>query len=108
MRRKMLVAGIAALALAGGGIGVGVAASGGDDGDTQATGPGADRARAAALAHVPGGTATAVERDSEDGATWEVEVRRPDGASVDVRLDDRFAVVAVEADGEDRDGERED
>jgi hypothetical protein len=103
MRSRRLVAGIATLVLAGGGIGVGVAASGGDDPDTQATGPGADRARAAALAHIPGGTATGVERDAEDGATWEVEVRRPDGASVDVRLDDRFAVVAVDADREDAD-----
>ena len=57
-----------------------------------------DRARAAALAAVPGGTATAVERDEEDGATWEVEVRRPDGISIDVRLDEQFQVVVSEAD----------
>ena len=41
-----------------------------------------------------------VERDSEDGATWEVEVRKPDGSSVDVRLDASYRLVKVEADSE--------
>ena len=102
-RRTALVAAVATLALAGGGIGVGIAASGGDDGDRRATGPGAERARAAALAHLPGGTATAVERETEGGAAWEVEVRRPDGTTVDVLLDDRLTVLATEDDVEDAD-----
>jgi hypothetical protein len=42
-----------------------------------------------------------VERDSEDGATWEVEVTRADGRTVDVRLDGDYRLVVVEADGED-------
>jgi uncharacterized membrane protein YkoI len=100
--RKLLVIGgaVAALAAAGGGTAVAVSGDGGDDGDRQVTGSGADRARAAALAITDGGTANSVERDSENGATWEVEVTRPDGSTVDVRLDEHFGLVVVESDSE--------
>jgi hypothetical protein len=59
---------------------------------------------AAALKLVPGGTVNAVERDGEKGATWEVEVRKPDGSTVDVRLDANLQKVAIDRDseGEDR------
>ena len=82
--------------------GVGVAVAGGESGDAkeQVSGPGADKARAAALAHHPG-TANSVERDSENGATWEVEITGTDGKTVDVRLDEHYRVVVVEGDGED-------
>ena len=76
------------------------AVGGDDDGDGGATGPAADRAKAAALDSIPGGTANAVEQDGEKGATWEVEVRRPDGSIVDVRLDAGYGVVAVDDDSE--------
>jgi uncharacterized membrane protein YkoI len=72
----------------------------GGDAREQVSGPGADRAREAALAHHPG-TANAVERDSENGATWEVEITKPDGKTVDVRLDERYKLVVVESDSED-------
>jgi uncharacterized membrane protein YkoI len=103
--RKLIVVAAAttALAAAGAGTAIAVSGDGGDDGD-QATGAGADRARAAALAITGGGTANAVERDSENGATWEVEVTQPDGKTVDVRLDDRFGLVVVEPDSERGDG----
>ena len=52
-----------------------------------------------------GGTANAVERDSENGATWEVEVTRPDGKTVDVRLDENYKLVVVESDSERGDGD---
>ena len=42
--------------------------------------------------------------DSEDGATWEVEITGTDGKTVDVRLDAHYKVVTVEGDGESRDG----
>ena len=100
LRRRHLVAGGAALALAAGGVGAAVATGGGDDGDRQATGPGAERARQAALARFPGGRANSVERDSEDGATWEVEVTKRDGSTVDVRLDRGYGLVVVEGDSE--------
>jgi hypothetical protein len=100
-RTKTLAVAIAAVALAGAGGAVALGAGdGGDDGDAGATGPGADKARAAALAITRGGHANSVERDGEDGATWEVEVTRPDGRTVDVRLDERFGLVVVEGDSE--------
>ncbi|MDQ3356045.1 MAG: hypothetical protein M3502_04880, partial [Actinomycetota bacterium] len=60
----------------------------------------ADRATAAALETTGGGRANSVERDSENGATWEVEVTKPDGSTVDVRLDDSFKLVVEEGDSE--------
>lgn len=76
-------------------------ASGGDDGDENVTGPRADAATAAALEATDGGTANSVELDSENGATWEVEVTRNDGTTVDVRLDENYRVVVIEGDAED-------
>lgn len=102
LKRSTMIAGAAAVALAAGGVGMASAVGGGgdDDGERQATGPGADQARAAALEIIPGGTVNAVERDSEQGATWEVEVRKPDGTTVDVRLGSEFQRVAVDRDSE--------
>lgn len=103
-RRFLIIAGTVAT-LAAGGAGTAIAVGGdssdqGDDGDRQATGQAADRARSAALAITKGGTANAVERDSEKGATWEVEVTQPDGKTVDVRLDERYRLVVVDSDSE--------
>lgn len=52
-----------------------------NDQEGGATGPGADQARAAAIKET-GGTVNAVERDGENGATWEVEVTRPDWSTI--------------------------
>ena len=71
-----------------------------DDGDNTVSGPDADRATAAALRLTHGGTANSVERDSENGATWEVEVTRTDGSTVDVRLNASYRLVVIEADSE--------
>ena len=84
--RQLSIAAGAALALAAGGLG-GAAAFGGDDGGEDARGPEAERARRAALALFPGSRVNSIERDSEDGATWEVEIARGDGSTADVRLD---------------------
>ena len=98
-RRQLVVAGVAALVAAGAlGIGSAVAGSGDDEGTV--SGPQAERAIAAALEVTGGGTANAVERVSEDGATCEVEVTRADCSTVDVRLDERFGLVVVEGDSE--------
>ena len=75
-------------------------ASASDDGEGTATGPQADKATAAALDLTGGGTANAVERDAENGATWEVEVTRKDGSTVDVRLDENYRLVVIEGDHE--------
>ena len=100
INRKHIAVGGAVLALSA--VGVGAAVAGGEGGEAreQVSGPGADRAREAALAHHPG-TANSVERDSENGATWEVEVTGTDGKTVDVRLDAQYRIVTVEGDGED-------
>lgn len=52
------------------------------------------------MAVAGGGLGAAYAVAGEDGATWEVEVTRPDGSSVDVRLDDRYGVVVIEGDVE--------
>ena len=105
--KKILAVGGAIAALGASGAAIAGAVGAGDDGDEQATGPGAAQAREAALA-ITGGTANAVERDGENGATWEVEVTKPDGATVDVRLDEQYKLVVVEGDGnESESGESE-
>ena len=58
------------------------------------------RLEKAALAETGGGEVNAMERDSENGATYEVEVVKADGSQVDVRFDDQLNVVGVDADGE--------
>jgi hypothetical protein len=75
--------------------------AGEDDGesDRAVTGQDASRAREAAAAET-GGRPGDVERDSEHGATYEVEVTKAGGETADVRLDDRFKVVAVDEDGD--------
>jgi uncharacterized membrane protein YkoI len=106
--RKYLVVAGSALALAAGGAGVAVATGGSggeaEDASEQATGAGADRAKSAALEATNGGTANSVERDSEKGATWEVEITKSDGQTVDVRLDDSYRVVVVENEANEDDG----
>jgi predicted regulator of Ras-like GTPase activity (Roadblock/LC7/MglB family) len=99
MRRKHLIIGGLVVAISAGGVGAAVASGGGEDAQEQVSGPGANQARAAALAAHPG-TANAVERDGENGATWEVEVTGKDGKTVDVRLDENYKVVVIEGDGE--------
>jgi hypothetical protein len=99
--RRYVIVGGSALALAAGGAGAAVAIGNGGEDEGGAHGPGADKAKAAALTLYPGGHANAVERDSENGATWEVEVRKADGGTVDVRLDQSYQLVVAETDSED-------
>jgi hypothetical protein len=100
IKRRHIAVGAAVLALSAAGVGVAVAGGESGEASEQVSGPAADRAREAALAHYPG-TANAVERDGENGATWEVEITGEDGRTVDVRLDEHYRVVVVEGDGED-------
>jgi hypothetical protein len=103
-RTYKLIAGIGvAGVIALGGAAIARATGAFDDGDASLTGPQADRAKAAALAITSGGHANSVERDSENGATYEVEVTRPDGKTVDVRLDENYKLVVVEGDSESND-----
>jgi len=113
MIKKTVLAIAALAALALGGAALAGATSGGDgpeagDETTQVSEQTATRAREAALAETGGGEAGHVEADDENGATYEVEVVRPDGTQVDVRLDERFQTVVVESDEDDETGEHDD
>jgi hypothetical protein len=99
--RKRIALGATGLVLVAVGIGGGVAAAGSGDGESgsdSVTRHQAAAATDAALRATGGGTANSVERDSENGATWEVEVHRTDGSTVDVRLDASYRVVVIEGD----------
>jgi hypothetical protein len=85
-------------AVAAGGVAF---ASGNNDDGATVTGVAADRAMTAALKYTPGATPHSVERDSENGATWEVEVTRTNGQVVDVRLTGSYKLVTIEGDFED-------
>ena len=109
MRKRYIVVGAA---LAGTGAiaigGVALAASLADS-DPRPPEAQARQAIEAALGFTGGGKANSVELDSEDGATYEVEVTRLDGTTVDVRLDKDFGLVVIEGDSEapDNDGDGE-
>jgi len=106
MRKRVVLAAAgagAALAVTAAGVAV---ATGGDDGRAshRYTQEQADAAKKAALEATAGGTANSVETDSENGATYEVEVTKTDGKTVDVRLDENYNVVVIEGDSEDLGG----
>jgi hypothetical protein len=96
--RRWVIAGIGSVvitAAVGGAI-----AFASNDSEGGINGRQADRAIHAALGATRGGTANAVERDSEDGGYWEVEVSKPNGAIVDVRLNRDYSVLVIEGDHE--------
>ena len=93
--KKVLIA-AGAVAIAAGVGGVAYAVTGDND---ELSGSTLDRASAAALKHVGEGAVTDAERgDKDDVQAYEVEVTRPDGTEVDVRLDDTFAIISVDDD----------
>ena len=104
MPKRMKQALVAAAALATIGLGaaalVQASASSAEKDDATVTGAQAEKAKAAALRATKGGTAQAVERDGDSGGTWEVEVTKPGGATVEIELDEHLKVVAEEQDDE--------
>ena len=99
--RKSVIIGAAGLAVAGAAAAGGVAVAGnGDDGAAshQYTHQQGQHAKKAALDATGGGTVNSVESDTENGATYEVEVKKRNGDTVDVRLDDTYDVVVIEGD----------
>jgi catalase (peroxidase I) len=108
MRRRVAVIGggiAVAVALVGGGVAVAGGFEPGEEGSHDYSQEQADQASAAALEATDGGTVNEVELDDENGATWEVEVTKPDGTTVDVRLDESYAVVVIEGDSEEEPGD---
>ena len=65
-------------------------------GETALTGADADKAKAAALAAVSGGTVFRVETDA-DGDAYEAHMTKADGSHVTVKFDKDFTVTAVQA-----------
>src|SRR3954454_9308830 len=102
MRKRVAIAAAGVAVVGAVGVGGVAVATGGDDGPAshQYTQEEADAATKAALAATGGGTVNSVESDTENGATYEVEVTKPDGTTVDVRLDDNYHVVVIEGDGD--------
>jgi hypothetical protein len=96
--RRWVIAGIGAVVITAAVGGAFAFAS--NDAEGGVTGPQADRAIHAALEATHGGTANAVERDSENGGYWEVEVEKPNGVVVDVRLNRDYSVRVIEGDHE--------
>ena len=103
MRGRVVTAGavVVVLAAVAGGGAAWATAGGGDD--TPLTGSTLDKASAAALAQTGGGRVTEAEAGDE-GAAYSVEVRRSDGSTVEVSLDEHFNVTSQESD-EDGTGE---
>jgi|KBSSwiStaDraftv2_1062776.scaffolds.fasta_scaffold1042797_2 hypothetical protein len=64
--------------------------------ETLLTGTAAAKARAAALAKVPGATVIRVETDSGDAA-YEAHLRKADGSFVTVEMDSSFHVTGTES-----------
>ena len=103
-RKRTVFAAVAVLVTALVAGGAAVATQGDDEtGSGDYTAQQAEDATKAALGATGGGKANSVERDSENGATWEVEVTRTDGTTVDVRLDESYDVVVIEGDSESED-----
>ncbi len=103
MKKRVAVAvggAVVVTALAGAGVAAAGGLEPGESGSQDYSQQQADRATAAALDATGGGKANSVERDGENGATWEVEVTKTDGTTVDVRLDQKYAVVVIEGDTE--------
>ena len=102
----LIISGVAVAGLAVGGVAVAQGGDEAEEGSHTVTSQEREAAEKAALDETGGGTVNEVERDSENGATFEVEVTKPDGSTVDVRLDDAYAVVVVETDSEDDSGDQ--
>jgi len=103
MKKRILIAALAVVALGAGGAAIAGATGGGDDGDGHdeaISGSALDRASAVALKATGGGKVTETEVGDEE-SYYEVEVTRADGGQVDVQLDRGFNVVGQKADHED-------
>jgi uncharacterized membrane protein YkoI len=107
VNRKIVAIAAVIAALAAGGAGIAYAV-GGDD-DEQVTGPSAEKAKAAALDAVGGGTVLEVERQDGDGeGAYEVEVERPDGSQVEVHVSGQYDALGTAADDDRGEGPDDD
>jgi hypothetical protein len=63
--------------------------------ETPLTGSNLEKAKAAALAKVPGATIRRVETEADGNGAYEVHLTKPDGTPATVYLDEDFAVTSV-------------
>ncbi|NNC93189.1 MAG: PepSY domain-containing protein [Acidimicrobiia bacterium] len=91
-RTKLIISGAAVVALSAAGTGVALSSDDDDGTEVPITGVELEKASAAALAFTGGGTVTETEVGDEE-SYYEVEIKKPDGSSVDVQLDEGFNVV---------------
>ncbi len=93
-RRITVIAGVLAVVVALAVGGVGIAQAVGGNSEAPVTGPAAEQAKAAALEATGGGTVLEVEQQDGDGAgIYEVEVKRADGSTLEIHLDEQFQQV---------------
>ena len=87
-------------------VGIGNAVAGGGESETLGDGAGGRAGRRGRAPRRPAAAPpTRSSGTRRTAPTWEVEVTKPDGATVDVRLDASFGLVVVEGDREDEDGD---
>jgi hypothetical protein len=89
-RKKLILGAVSALVVIAVATGAGFAAS--RDDDKPLGGSAYDKATAAALEHVGGGTVVETEA-GDDGAAYGVEIQKADGSVVEVELDKNFNVI---------------
>lgn len=93
-RTKLIISGVAVVALTAAGTGVAISSDDDDGTEVPITGIELEQASRAALEHTGGGTVVETEVGDEE-SYYEVEVKKLDGTSVDVQLDEHFNVVDV-------------
>jgi uncharacterized membrane protein YkoI len=64
--------------------------------EVELTGDSAEKAKAAALAAVPGGTVIRVENDADGQGTYEAHMKKADGSLVTVLMDASYKVTSTE------------
>ena len=107
INRKVIAIAAVVAALAAGGAGIAYAVGG--DSEEQVSGPSAEKAKAAALDAVGGGTVLEVERQDGDGAgAYEVEVERPDGSQIEVHVSGSYDTLGTAADDDSGEGPDDD
>jgi hypothetical protein len=96
-RRRITIGGTAGALVVGAAVLLGTGAANGGSGEEALTGAALERASTAALEYAGPGVITEAET-GDDGARYDVEVRRPDGSQLEVRLDSAFRVIGDEKD----------
>ena len=101
MRKRTIIIITTVAALAAGGTAIAAGARDDDATERPISGDALEKAKAAALADIPG-RFTGTEVGDEE-SHYEVEVTRPDGSQADVQLDREFRVVSSATDEENED-----